>query len=258
MANVRHHAIVCIGHFALEDGGDAPDIIDRCVEHAAYLYRRSAAEPGGARLYLSGVDTQGAGDLLHRHGVPLHDVHLDAAADNTAETAVNSVAPIQESLARAVTLVTRDFHGPRAKCVFQSALTAGGLGGLILDVAPVDSGPRHGAARPDGSFTVRVENEMAFIKNRLVNWLLTEYGLRSRQCDINEALASLVLLKSQKQREPRPADTIHARDPPEDPRKPCSAFIMSPLEACFDGDGFECPLDEVELFSASRPVSLSA
>jgi len=202
------HVVICLGQSLLE-GGRVPVILELRVAHAVAVYRRLASKAGGASLYVSGNDVAGRGrfkpegrvmfELLQRQGVDAEHIDVDTEAFNTIENALNALAPIRKRGAVAVTLVTSDFHSPRAEYIFKTVFASKGVEDLVFSVDPAASGLDGGALRPrrerpeeinDWNFLERVEHEFSLMQSRMVPWL-QQYRCTSRQSDVDQALSSL-------------------------------------------------------------------
>lgn len=200
------HMVICLGQ-SLLNGGCIPPALTLRVEHAAGIYRQLSAMPGAASLYVSGADVKGGGtlqpegqvmfDLLQKIGVDAAGIDVDIEARNTIENAQNAIAPMRRRGAGIVTLVTSDFHMPRATYIFKTVFAAEAPDiQLIVNPAPsgLATGPPRSGKRPreinDWSFLERVEHEAGLMQERMVPWLQS-YGYQSDPEHTGEALRSL-------------------------------------------------------------------
>lgn len=198
--------IICLGQ-SLLDGGRVPHALALRVEHAAGVYQKLAAMPSGASLYVSGADVKGRGmlqpegqvmlGLLQNLGVDEADIDVDVEALNTIENARNAIVPMRRRGASIATLVTSDFHMPRAAYIFKTVFAAEALDiEVTMDPAPSGLGtgaPRSGR-RPseinEWNFLERVQHETDLMQKRMVSWLL-QYGYRSDPAAVDEVFQGL-------------------------------------------------------------------
>ena len=137
--------VVVLGQSLLPGGAVPPTLASR-VAHAAAIH--AAAPPGGCLLLVSGADVAGAGEaegtvmarLLQELGVPADAIWVDTDARSTVENAVYTLRHISDHVHPRltttpdfidgdaspppieITLVTSEFHSPRAACVFEMVL----------------------------------------------------------------------------------------------------------------------------------------
>lgn len=246
-----HHIVICLGQSLLK-GGEVPPALELRVKHAASLHQRLASS-GMASLYVSGADVAGGGkltpegtvmhDLLLRQGIAAGDIDVDTEAFNTIENAQNSIKAIQSRGATAVTLVTSDFHMPRAAYIFKTVLAAEGFSGLSFAVDPAPSGLAHGALRPqrarpreinNWNLLERLDHETQIMRNRMVAWL-QEYGYQSRESHFTQAFDGLRSLGGSICREFVVGEQVRVRDHPEDPWTPGVVSSLLPMKVRCDG-----------------------
>lgn len=184
----KRHVVICLGQ-SLLDGGRVPAALEHRLAHACAVYKRLSAEEGGAYLYVSGADVAGRGrykpeghvmfENLQQQGVDAGDIDVDTSAFNTIENFANAIASIRARNAVATTLVTSDFHSPRAEYIAKTVFAARGAQDVKLMVDPAPSGLAAGAIRPrlpreinDYNLLERIEHETQLMKRRMVHWLL--------------------------------------------------------------------------------------
>eukprot|EP00927_Polykrikos_kofoidii_P017042 TRINITY_DN17739_c0_g2_i1.p1 TRINITY_DN17739_c0_g2~~TRINITY_DN17739_c0_g2_i1.p1 ORF type:complete len:234 (+),score=34.51 TRINITY_DN17739_c0_g2_i1:68-769(+) len=201
------YVIACLGQSLLPDGSPPPCLPLR-VSCAVGVYKELSAE-ATVSIYVSGADTAGDGafktegevmlEMLLAFGVSAQDIDVDVKAQDTLDNALNSLMPIKKRGASHVTLVTSDFHLPRALFIFKSVFAVHAPS-LVLRGLPAESGlsvgkVRESSSRPfeinDWNWSERVDHEMEIMKGSYVGYLERELSVKPHQGDIDEALRDL-------------------------------------------------------------------
>lgn len=185
-------AILILGQ-SLRLDGSAPGTLVRRAEKAAELYHLYP-ERRGAAIVPSGGDPVGVGvteasamrTLLLRNGVSDANIHLEDKALTTIENVLYAIPILRGLKADRVTVVTSDFHMPRAslivEAIFQNQTYPGEFALTLVhaDGGCADKDALPGADINDESLVQRLRREVQNVRGKFHVQFFTSKDLDAR------------------------------------------------------------------------------